>query len=59
MTRKAVITQAQIERGLRAARAALPEQPWRVRITADSVVIEPADEVPQKLTVDNVPELVL
>jgi hypothetical protein len=41
VTRRAVVTQAQIERGLRAARAAMPEQPWRIRITPAEVTIEP------------------
>lgn len=44
MTRRAVVTQAQIERGLRAAKAAMPEQPWRIRITPAEVTIEPAQE---------------
>jgi hypothetical protein len=43
MTRRAVVTQAQIERGLRAAKAAMPEQPWRIRITPAEVTIEPAE----------------
>jgi len=41
MSRRAVVTQAQIERGLRAAKAAMPDQPWRVRITPTEVTIEP------------------
>jgi len=44
MTRRAVVTQAQIERGLRAAKAAMPEQPWRIRITPAEVTIEPAQD---------------
>ena len=44
MTRRAVVTQAQIERGLRAAKAAMPEQPWRIRITPAEVTIEPAED---------------
>lgn len=44
MTRRAQVTQAQIERGLRAAKAAMPEQPWRIRITPAEVTIEPAQD---------------
>jgi hypothetical protein len=42
VTRRAVVTQAQIERGLRAAKAAMPDQPWRIRITPAEVTIEPS-----------------
>ena len=44
MTRRAVVTQAQIERGLRAVKAAMPEQPWRIRITPVETIIESAHD---------------
>ena len=62
MTRKAVVTQAQIERGLRAARAAMPEQTWRIRITPAEVTIEPAEdhqEQPRNRQVDEDDEIIL
>ena len=62
MTRRAVVTQAQIERGLRAAKAAMPEQPWRIRITPAEVTIEPAEGQqgsPPAPEVDQEPEIVL
>ena len=62
MTRRAVVTQAQIERGLRAAKAAMPDQPWRIRITPAEVTIEPAQdqqESPPAPEVDAEEDLVL
>jgi hypothetical protein len=62
MTRRATVTQAQIERGLRAAKAAMPEQPWRIRITPAEVTIEPAEDQqgrPPSPEVDQEPEIVL
>ena len=62
MTRRAVVTQAQIERVFKAAKVAGLGKQWRIRITSADILVEPtADEPgsPSEPQVDESEDLVL